>query len=82
MLLSAVSVLFVAHSSSEIPEGFMNNPVLSCMKYAYDLVLLAREETMLQGIIDRLIEVGRCYGMEMYVEKTRVMRISRQYRLW
>jgi hypothetical protein len=52
------------------------------MKYAYDLVLLAREETMLQGIIDRLIEVGRCYGMEMYVEKTRVMRISRQYRLW
>jgi hypothetical protein len=28
MLLSAVSVLVVAHSSSEIPEGFMNNPVL------------------------------------------------------
>jgi len=28
MLLSAVSVLFVAQSSSEIPEGLMNNPVL------------------------------------------------------
>jgi len=28
MLLSAVSVLIVAHSSSEIPEGLMNNPVL------------------------------------------------------
>ena len=27
MLHSAVSVLVVAHSSSEIPEGFMNNPV-------------------------------------------------------
>jgi len=27
MLLSAVSVLVVAQSSSEIPEGFMNNPV-------------------------------------------------------
>jgi len=27
MLLSAVSVLVVAHSSSEIPEGLMNNPV-------------------------------------------------------
>ena len=26
-LLSAVSVLVVAHSSSEIPEGLMNNPV-------------------------------------------------------
>ena len=29
MLLSAVSVLVVAQSSSEIPEGLMNNPVFS-----------------------------------------------------
>ena len=29
MLLSAVSVLVVAQSSSEIPEGLMNNSVLS-----------------------------------------------------
>ena len=28
MLLSAVSVLVVAQSSLEIPEGLMNNPVL------------------------------------------------------
>ena len=33
MLLSAVSVLVVAQSSSEIPEGLMNNPVyLLCRK--------------------------------------------------
>ena len=30
MLLSAVSVLVVAQSSSEFPEGLMNNPVLFC----------------------------------------------------
>ena len=29
MLLSAVSVLVVAQSSSDIPEGLMNNPVYS-----------------------------------------------------
>ena len=29
MLLSAVSVLVVAQSSSEIPEGLMNNPLYS-----------------------------------------------------
>ena len=28
MLLSAVSVLVVAQSTSELPEGLMNNPVL------------------------------------------------------
>ena len=32
---------------------------------------------VLQGMIDKLIETGRCYGMEMTVEKTNVMRISK-----
>jgi hypothetical protein len=45
---------------------------------ADDLVLLAREEKVLQGKIDRLTEFGRRYGMEMNVEKSKVMRISRQ----
>ena len=29
-------------------------------------------------MIDKLIEIGSCYGMEMNVEKTKVMRVSRQ----
>jgi hypothetical protein len=48
------------------------------VKYADERVLLAREEKVLQGMVDTLIEIGRFYGMEMNVEKTRVMRISRQ----
>jgi hypothetical protein len=39
------------------------------VKYADDLVLLAREEKVLQSMVDRLIEIGRRYGMEMNVEK-------------
>ena len=39
---------------------------------------MAKEETVLQGMIDKLTEIGRCYGMEMNVEKTKVTRISRQ----
>jgi hypothetical protein len=31
------------------------------MKNADALVLLAKEETVLQGMVDRLIEIGRCY---------------------
>ena len=41
------------------------------MRYADDLVLMAKEETVLQGIIDKLIEIGSCYGMEMNVEKNK-----------
>jgi len=41
------------------------------MKYADDLVLPAEGETVLQGMIDRLIETGGCFGMERNVEKVR-----------
>jgi hypothetical protein len=47
------------------------------VRYADDLVLLSKEETILQSMIDKLIEVGRGYGMEINVEKTKTMRISR-----
>jgi hypothetical protein len=40
------------------------------------MVLLAKEEMVLQDMIDKLIEIGRCYGMEMNVEK-KVIRILR-----
>jgi hypothetical protein len=48
------------------------------VKYADDLVLLAKEETVLQEMIDRLTEIVRWHGMEMNVEKTKVMGISRE----
>ena len=54
------------------------------MKYADHLVLLDEEEAVLQGRTDTLIETGRCYAMEMNMEKTKVIRMSRQppqYRL-
>ena len=41
------------------------------MKHADDLVLMAKEEKVLQGMIDKLIETGRYYGMEMNVEKNK-----------
>ena len=32
---------------------------------------MAKEETVLQGMIDKLNEIGRCCGMEMNVEKNK-----------
>jgi len=52
--------------------------IIHIVKYADDLLLLAKEENVLQKMTDKLIEIGRCYGIEMNPEKTKVMRISRQ----
>ena len=47
------------------------------MKFADDLVLLTKEQAVLQGRTGRLAEIGRRCGLEINVEKTKVMRISR-----
>jgi hypothetical protein len=63
-------------------EGFgdlkIGGQIINTVKYVDELVLLAKEEMVLQDMMDKVIEIGRCYGMEMNVEKTKVMRISRQ----
>ena len=40
-------------------------------------MLLVNEETVLLGMIYGNIEIGKCYGMEMKVERIKVMRLSR-----
>ena len=42
-----------------------------------DFVLLGEGETVLQGKIDSLIEIGTCCGIEGNVHKTKVMRFPK-----
>jgi hypothetical protein len=74
--------LYSEYLTKEALKGFgdftVKRQVNRTVKYADDLLLLAKEKTILQGMIDRLIEIGRRCGMEINVKKTKVMRISRQ----
>jgi predicted nucleotidyltransferase len=74
--------LYCEYITQEALEGLrdfkVGGQIISTVRYADDLVLLAKEETILQSIIDKLIEVGRGYVMEINVEKTKIVRISRQ----
>jgi hypothetical protein len=46
---------------------FRSGQIIQTVKYINYLVLIAKEEAVLQGMIDKLIQIGRCYGMEMNV---------------
>lgn len=43
------------------------------------MALLAKQEMVLQDIIDRIIEIGRCCVIEIKVEKSKLMRIHTTY---
>ena len=69
-------ILFNLYSeciTKEALEGFgdfkIREQIIHTVKYADELVLQAKEGKVLQDMIDKLTEIGRCYGMEMNVEK-------------
>jgi hypothetical protein len=77
-------ILFNLYSESltkEVPEGFgdfkIGGKITSIVKYADGLVLLAKEEGVLQGMTDSLNDIGRCYGMKTNVEKLRLQSQDR-----
>jgi len=65
--------LYSEYLTKEALEGLgdfkIGGQIIHTVKYADGLVLLAKEEKVLQDMIDKLIEIGRCYGMELNVEK-------------
>jgi hypothetical protein len=65
--------LYSEYLTKEALEGLgdfkVGGQIIHTVKYADDFVLLAKEEKVPQNVIDKLIEIGRCYGMEMNVEK-------------
>jgi hypothetical protein len=81
-LLPILFNFYSEYLTNKALEGFgdfkIGGQVNCIVKYTDDLVLLANEEAMLQGMIDRLTEIGRCCGIKINVEKTKVMRISQQ----
>ena len=65
--------MYREYLTKEALEGLgdfkIGGQIIDAVKYADDLVVLAKEEKVLEDMIDKLIEIGRCYRIEMNVEK-------------
>ena len=69
ILFNLYSECLTNEALNELGDFNIGGHIIQTVKYADDLVLMAREEMVLQSVIDKLIEIGRCCGMEMDVEK-------------
>jgi hypothetical protein len=69
---------YITKEANEWFGDFKIGQVICTTKYADNLALLSEEEAVLQGMSDRQTDTGICYGMEMNIEKTKVVTISRQ----
>ena len=75
MLLSAVSVLVVAQSISEIPEVLMNNPVYFSIMFPSSRVAFTQKSLSVKGCGDGL----ECKGVIRNLNLLTAGRIRLQY---
>jgi len=69
ILFNLYSKCLTKEALDELGDFNIGGQIIQTVKFADDLVLMAKEETVLQGVIGNLFKNGRCYGMEMNVKK-------------
>jgi hypothetical protein len=67
LLLNLYSEYITQEDLEGLGDFTVGGKIISMVRYADDLVLLAKEETILQSMIDKLIEVGRGHRMKSKV---------------
>ena len=55
-----------------LPNGLTNN-----VRFAYDTANIAKTKEELQDVVNRLVDTEKKYGMEINIDKSQVMRVSR-----
>jgi len=69
ILFNLYSEYLTKEALKRLGDFQIGGQIIHTVKYADDLVLLTKEVKVLHDMIDKLIEIGRCYGMEINVEK-------------
>jgi hypothetical protein len=70
ILFNIYSECLTRETLEDFRDFKIGEQIIQTVKYADDLVLLVKEEKVIRDMIGKLIEIGRCCGMEMNVEKT------------
>jgi hypothetical protein len=69
ILFNLYSECLTKEALDRLGDFNIGGQIIQAVKFADDPVLMAKEETVLQGMIDKLIAIGKLYGMEMNVER-------------
>jgi len=69
ILFNLYSECLIKEALDELADFNIGEQIIQTVKCTDYLVVMAKEETILKGMIVKLIEIGRWYGMDMNVGK-------------
>jgi Reverse transcriptase (RNA-dependent DNA polymerase). len=64
-------------SLAEVVDFKIEGRIIIKIRFVDDTAIMAKTKEELQDMVNRLIDTGRKYGMEINIEKSQVMRVYR-----
>ena len=62
---------------TEVGDFKIGGRIINEVRFTYDTAIIAKTQEELQDMVNRLVNTGRKYGMEINIDKSQVMRVSR-----
>jgi len=62
---------------TEVGDSKIGRRIINKVRFADDTAIIAKTQEELQDMVDRLVNTGRKYGMEINIHKSQVMEVSR-----
>ena len=62
---------------TEVGDFKMVGRIINKVRFADDTAIIAKTQEELQDMVNRLVDTGRKYDMEINIDKSQVMRASR-----
>ena len=62
---------------AEVGDFKNGGRIITNIRFAVDMTIIAKTQEELQDMMNRLVDTGRKYGMEINIDKSQVMRASR-----
>jgi Reverse transcriptase (RNA-dependent DNA polymerase). len=62
---------------AEVGHFKIGGRIINKVRFADDAALIAKTQEELQDMVNRLVDTGREYDMEINIDESQVMRVSR-----
>ena len=62
---------------AEVRDFKIGGRIINKVRFADDMVIIAKTQEELQDMVNRLFYTGRKYGMEINIYKSQIMRVFR-----
>jgi len=77
ILFNLYGEYLMKESLAEVVDFKIEGRIIIKIRFVDDTAIMAKTKEELQDMVNRLIDTGRKYGMEINIEKSQVMRVYR-----